>query len=111
MHRQDAHLARHTMVSTDTNGQSNRRADFALMLTRMTIIRQVTAMATLQSTIVNTVLELARLVEPNMAAVITWYFHVPIAELGNLSARQLVEQGRTDAVVAFLKAICCGDRS
>lgn len=67
-------------------------------------------MTTLQSTIVSTVLELARLIEPNMAAVITWYLHVPIRELGNLSARQLVEQGRTDAVIAFLREIWRGER-
>jgi hypothetical protein len=63
-----------------------------------------------QSTIVNAVFELARLIEPSMAAVIIWYVHMPIKELGNLSARQLVEEGRADAVLAFLKSIYCGDR-
>ena len=67
-------------------------------------------MATLQHTIASAVLELAHLIEPSMAAVIIWYVHMPIKELGNLSARQLVEQGKADAVLAFLKSVYCGER-
>jgi len=67
-------------------------------------------MATLHNTIVSAVLELAKLIEPSMADVIIWYVHVPIKELGDLSACQLVEQGRADAVLAFLKSIYCGER-
>jgi len=67
-------------------------------------------MAMLQKTIAAAVFELAKLIEPNMAEVIIWYVHVPIKELGNLSARQLVEQGRADAVLAFLKSIYFGER-
>jgi hypothetical protein len=63
-----------------------------------------------QNTIVNAILELAQLIEPSVAAVIIWYVHMPIRELGNLSARQLVEQGRANAVLAFLKSIYCGER-
>ena len=67
-------------------------------------------MAMAQNTIVNAVFELARLVEPSMAAVIIWYVHMPIKELDNLSARQLVEEGRADAVLDFLKSIYFGER-
>ena len=51
-------------------------------------------MATLQHTVASAVLELAHLIEPSIAAVIVWYVHIPIRELGNFSAWQLVEQGR-----------------
>jgi hypothetical protein len=67
-------------------------------------------MAKLQSTTASAVLELALTIEPSMAAVINWYLHVPVRELGSLSARQLVEHGKAEALVAFLTSIHRGDR-
>ena len=56
------------------------------------------------------VLELARRIEPDIAAAIHWYRHTPIAELDGRTALQLVAQGRADAVMDFLRAIGAGDR-
>ncbi|WP_266180356.1 hypothetical protein [Dyella humicola] len=56
------------------------------------------------------VLGLARKIEPNVAAAMDWYRNVPIVELGNLSARQLVAQGDAEFVIGFLKCIQSGDR-
>jgi hypothetical protein len=56
------------------------------------------------------VLELAQMIEPRLAAAMTWYLHTPIKELGYLTARQLVDQGCSESVVAFLKSICRGER-
>jgi len=67
-------------------------------------------MTTLQHTIVTTALEIAQLIQPGVAAIIIWYVHMPIRQMGNLSVRQLVEQGRADAVLAFLKSMYCRER-
>ena len=56
------------------------------------------------------VLELAQMIEPRMAAATTWYLRTPIKELGDFTARQLVEKGQAELVVAFLLSIYCGDR-
>ena len=39
-----------------------------------------------------------------------WYMHTCIAELGDLTAAQLVALGRADDVMRFLEAICSGAR-
>ena len=56
------------------------------------------------------VLELARRIEPDVAAAIHWYRHTPIEELDGWTALQLVAQGRADAVMSFLRAIGEGCR-
>jgi len=56
------------------------------------------------------ILCLAHKIEPNVLAVIAWYREVPINELGGQCAQQLVAQGHTDAVIAFLTAIVSGKR-
>lgn len=56
------------------------------------------------------VLELARKIEPGVVTAMHWYRNVPITELGDLSAQQLVARGRAESVVAFLKSILRGDR-
>ncbi|RDD80160.1 hypothetical protein DVJ77_18630 [Dyella tabacisoli] len=59
---------------------------------------------------IGTIWELARKIEPDAFAAMHWYRHVPITELGNLSARQLVAQGQAESVVTFLESIYFGDR-
>jgi hypothetical protein len=56
------------------------------------------------------VLQFAQLIEPRMAVAMSWYLHAPIKELGDLTARQLVEQGCAESVVVFLESIYRGDR-
>ena len=56
------------------------------------------------------VLGLARKIEPNILAVADWYRKVPIVELGNVPARELVAMGEGESVVAFLKSILRGLR-
>jgi hypothetical protein len=56
------------------------------------------------------VLKLALMIEPRMALAIAWYLHTPIKELGGISAKQLVDQGKAAWVAAFLKSIYRGDR-
>jgi hypothetical protein len=56
------------------------------------------------------VLELAQMIEPRFAAAITWYLHTPIMEFGYLTARDLVDQGRAEYVVNFLKSVFRGER-
>lgn len=55
-------------------------------------------------------LQIAAAIEPNRARAINWYRQVPIAELGHLTAEQLVALGRTDAVIAFLRSVQDGAR-
>jgi hypothetical protein len=56
------------------------------------------------------VLRAAAKVEPNPGEVIAWYRKVHIAELGNLTAEQLVSMGRAEFVIAFLQSIRDGCR-
>lgn len=56
------------------------------------------------------VLRVAAEVEPCPKAVVRWYRHTPIRELGNLSAEQLVALGRAEMVIAFLRSIRDGMR-
>ena len=49
-------------------------------------------------------------VEPDPRSMKHWYRPVPIAELGYLTAEQLVALGRTPAVIAFLRAVRSGAR-
>lgn len=49
-------------------------------------------------------------IEPDPRAMEHWYRHVPIAELGYLTAEQLVAIGRTTAVIAFLRSVRSGTR-
>jgi hypothetical protein len=46
--------------------------------------------------------------DPDEAA--GWYLHTRIAELGDLTAAQLVALGRADDVMRFLEAVCSGAR-
>lgn len=39
-----------------------------------------------------------------------WYLHTRIAELGDLTAAQLVACGRADEVMRFLEDVCSGAR-
>ena len=55
-------------------------------------------------------LQTAAAIEPDRAMAMKWYHHTPIAELGYLSAAQLVALGRADAVIAFLQSIEAGAR-
>ncbi|WP_109124516.1 hypothetical protein [Dyella sp. C11] len=56
------------------------------------------------------VLESARKIESSFYDSLAWYREVPIAELGGLTARELVAQGRAEHVIGFLRAIQRGDR-
>jgi hypothetical protein len=56
------------------------------------------------------VLRVAAGIEPDPPAMMAWYRQTPIAELGYLTAEQLVALGRTDAVIAFLQSIRKGSR-
>jgi hypothetical protein len=57
------------------------------------------------------VLRVAAEVEPCPKAVMQWYRHTPIRELGNLSAERLVALGRAEMVIAFLRSIRDGARN
>jgi hypothetical protein len=56
------------------------------------------------------VLRVAAQIEADPAAVMSWYRHTRIAELGHLTAEQLVALGRAEAVVAFLCSVHGGER-
>ncbi len=49
-------------------------------------------------------------IEPDPQAMKRWYRQVPIAELGYLTAEQLVALGRTTAVISFLRSVRSGAR-
>ncbi len=57
------------------------------------------------------VLRVAAEVEPCPEAVMQWYRHTPIWELGNLPAERLVALGRAEMVIAFLRSIRDGARN
>jgi len=57
------------------------------------------------------VLRVAAEVEPCPKAVMQWYRHTPIRELGNLPAERLVALGRAEMVIAFLHSIRDGARN
>ena len=56
------------------------------------------------------VLRMAREVEADPVAVASWYRDTRIAEFGDLTAAQLVAQGRADDVIMFLHAVRNGRR-
>lgn len=56
------------------------------------------------------VLRVALEVEPDPVRVFAWYRHTRIAELGQLTAEQLVLMGRVEAVIGFLHSIRDGER-
>lgn len=56
------------------------------------------------------VLRAASRLEPDPCRAMAWYRDVPIAELGSLTANELVALGQGDAVTAFLRAIADGRR-
>jgi len=56
------------------------------------------------------VLQMAIRIEPDPIAAALWYRNIAIAELGNLTAAQLVSRGRASEVIAFLRSICDGGR-
>lgn len=49
-------------------------------------------------------------IEPEPSALKEWYRKVPIAELGHLTAEQLVMLGRTAAVISFIRSVRDGAR-
>ena len=55
-------------------------------------------------------LRIVAAIEPDRAQAMRWYHQAPIAELGYLTAEQLVALGRTDAVIAFLRSVQAGAR-
>ena len=56
------------------------------------------------------VLRMAREVEADPVALASWYRDTRIAELGDLTAAQLVSLGRADDVIMFLCAVRNGQR-
>ena len=56
------------------------------------------------------VLRTAATIEPNPINVLEWYRSDPVAELGHLTAEQLVSLGRAEVVIAFLCSISAGWR-
>ncbi len=56
------------------------------------------------------VLRVAAEIESRPAAVTEWYRTTPIAELGHLTAEQLVALGRAEIVISFLRSIRDGTR-
>ncbi len=56
------------------------------------------------------VLRMAREVETDPVALASWYRDTRIAELGDLTAAQLVSLGRADDVIMFLCAVRNGQR-
>jgi hypothetical protein len=54
------------------------------------------------------VLRVAREIETNPNAMIFWYQHVKIIELGSLTAEQLVNDGRANEIVQFLRSVQSG---
>lgn len=61
-------------------------------------------------TAILTVLRVAAQIEPDPVEVGIWYRRIRIAELGGLTARQLVSLGRAGEVVGFLLSIRNGRR-
>lgn len=57
------------------------------------------------------VLRMAASLEPDPVEVMAWYRGVPIAVLDGLTAAELVRQGRSDAVLAFLRTAIEIDRA
>lgn len=55
------------------------------------------------------VLRVALEVEPDPGQLFAWYRRTRIAELGRLTAEQLVLLGRAEAVIAFLRSIRDGE--
>ena len=55
-------------------------------------------------------LHAAARIEPEPERMLAWYRHECIAELGYLTAGQLVGMGRAPVVVAFLQSIRSGER-
>lgn len=51
------------------------------------------------------VIKAAARVEPDIAAITSWYRDTPIAGLGDMTAESLVNNGRVSDVLAFLRAI------
>lgn len=56
------------------------------------------------------VLRVAAQIEPDPSSAMHWYRRTRIAELGHLTAAELVELGRADVVIDFLLAIRDGRR-
>ncbi len=56
------------------------------------------------------VLRVAAQIEPDPAAVMSWYRRTRIAELGHLTAEQLVSLGRVETVIEFLRSAHDGER-
>jgi hypothetical protein len=56
------------------------------------------------------VLRVAARLEAEPERVMDWYRHAHIAELGHLTAEQLVSMGRAPVVIAFLQSIGRGER-
>lgn len=57
------------------------------------------------------VLRVAVEIESDPAEVLDWYRSARIAELGNLTAEQLVSIGRAETVIEFLRSIQAGGRN
>jgi len=73
-------------------GDSNYSTIFNLIPTTLAVLREAAG------------------IEPDPRAMKHWYRHVPIAELGYLTAEQLVALGRTAAVISFLRSVRSGAR-
>jgi hypothetical protein len=56
------------------------------------------------------VLRVAAQIEPEPESVMDWYCRTRIAELGHLTAEQLVAMGRAPVVIAFLQSVRAGAR-
>lgn len=59
---------------------------------------------------VRAVLKAAMRIEPNSTETTWWYLHTPIAELGGLTAAQLVLDGRVEDILRFLHSVQQGKR-
>lgn len=55
-------------------------------------------------------INLARRVEPDISLLADWWDGTSIAELGNLTPRELVLRGRSGDLEGFLQSILRGDR-
>ena len=56
-------------------------------------------------------MKLAAMIEPDAQRISEWWVQDPIAELGSLTADQLIAQGMESLLEQFLLAIIFGDRS
>ncbi|WP_426703052.1 hypothetical protein ACPPVV_08685 [Rhodanobacter sp. Col0626] len=56
------------------------------------------------------VLREAASIEPDPPTLMAWYRQTPIAELGHLTAEQLVALSRTEVVIVFLRSVRNGAR-